>query len=41
VLNFAGSVVAINSMILPEYGGSNLGIPVEHLKGFIAEAAGN
>ncbi len=30
VLNLAGEVVAVNSAILPEFGGSNLGVPVEH-----------
>ncbi|MEL6487827.1 MAG: serine protease, partial [Pseudomonadota bacterium] len=32
VLNRDGNVVAINAAILPEFGGSNLGIPVEWLQ---------
>ncbi|MEL7466890.1 MAG: trypsin-like peptidase domain-containing protein [Pseudomonadota bacterium] len=32
VLNRDGNVVAINAAILPEFGGSNLGIPVEWLR---------
>lgn len=31
-LNRNGRVVAINSAILPEFGGSNIGVPVAHLK---------
>jgi S1-C subfamily serine protease len=38
VLDINGSVVAINSAILPEYGGSNLGVPVSELRRLIAEA---
>jgi len=37
VLDINGSVVAINSAILPEYGGSNLGVPVSELRRLIAE----
>lgn len=32
VLNRAGQVVAVNAAILPEFGGSNLGIPVKKLR---------
>ncbi len=38
VLDINGSVVAINSAILPEYGGSNLGVSVSELRRLIAEA---
>lgn len=38
VLDIDGSVVAINAAILPEYGGSNLGVPVSELRRLIAEA---
>ncbi|HUS98525.1 MAG TPA: hypothetical protein VMX97_17505, partial [Hyphomicrobiaceae bacterium] len=37
VLDMNGSVVAINSAILPEYGGSNLGVPVSKLRQLMAE----
>lgn len=37
VLNLQGEVVAINAAILPEFGGSNLGVPVEKLKTLAAE----
>ena len=37
VLNAQGEVVAINSAILPEYGGSNMGVPVRALKKLIAK----
>lgn len=36
VLNKSGQVVAVNAAILPEFGGSNLGIPVKKLKEFQA-----
>ncbi len=32
VLNVAGEVVAVNSAILPEFGGSNLGVPAERVR---------
>ncbi|HSF96779.1 MAG TPA: serine protease [Thermohalobaculum sp.] len=38
VLNMAGEVVAMNSAILPEYGGSNLGVPAAKLRAFLDEA---
>jgi S1-C subfamily serine protease len=38
VLDISGSVVAINSAILPEYGGSNLGVPASELRRLIIEA---
>jgi serine protease Do len=39
VLNLAGNVIAINAAILPEFGGSNLGVPVAKLVALIAEHA--
>jgi serine protease Do len=33
-------VIAINAAILPEFGGSNLGVPVAKLVALIAEHAG-
>ena len=38
VLDINGSVVAINSAILPEYGGSNLGVPASRLRQLMAQA---
>ncbi len=35
VLNLQGEVVAINTAIIPEFGGSNLGIPVIKLKSLL------
>ena len=32
VLDINGSVVAVNAAILPEYGGSNLGVPVAKMR---------
>ncbi len=32
VLNLAGEVVAVNRAILPGFGGSNLGVPIEHAR---------
>ena len=37
VLNINGDVVAVNTAIIPEYGGSNFGIPVEHARRLLAE----
>jgi S1-C subfamily serine protease len=37
VLNAEGEVIAINSAILPEFGGSNLGIPVDALRNLLAD----
>ncbi|WP_170381626.1 trypsin-like peptidase domain-containing protein [Ruegeria atlantica] len=37
-LNRKGEVVAINAAILPEFGGSNIGVPVAHLKSLLGEA---
>ena len=38
VLDVRGGVVAVNAAILPEYGGSNLGVPVESVRAFLAAA---
>ncbi len=38
LLDISGSVVAINSAIIPEYGGSNLGVPASELRRLITEA---
>ena len=37
VLDITGSVVAINSAILPEYGGSNIGVPTRELRSLLAK----
>ena len=37
VLNADGRVVAVNAAILPEFGGSNLGVPAEKVRAFLAE----
>lgn len=39
VLNADGEVIAINSAVLPEFGGSNLGIPVNVLRNLLADKA--
>ncbi len=33
-----GNVVAVNAAILPEYGGSNLGVPAAKLRALLDEA---
>lgn len=38
VLNRRGEVVAINAAILRDFGGSNIGVPVSHLKALLGEA---
>ena len=38
VLDIRGAVVAVNAAILPEYGGSNLGVPVASVRALLAEA---
>ena len=40
VLDVNGDVVAVNTAILPEYGGSNLGVPVEKVRVLLEKAAG-
>ena len=39
VLDVSGAVVAVNSAVLPEYGGSNLGVPVTRVRALLANAA--
>jgi len=39
VLNMSGEVVAVNAAILPEYGGSNLGVPAAHIRALLEQAA--
>ncbi len=41
VLNAAGEVVAVNMAILPEYGGSNLGVPAALLTALLGEGPSN
>jgi S1-C subfamily serine protease len=38
VLDTNGSVIAVNAAILPEYGGSNLGVPVAKVKALLEDA---
>jgi S1-C subfamily serine protease len=38
VLNMNGKVVAVNAAILPEYGGSNLGVPIGRVREMIGES---
>ncbi|MGB1387373.1 MAG: trypsin-like peptidase domain-containing protein [Paracoccaceae bacterium] len=38
VLNMQGEVVAVNTAIIPEFGGSNLGVPAEHVRALLAVA---
>jgi len=38
VLDINGHVVAVNAAILPEYGGSNLGVPIEKVRTLLATA---
>ena len=38
VLDIAGGVIAINAAIIPEYGGSNFGVPVEFARRLLLEA---
>lgn len=39
VLSMAGEVVAVNTAIIPEFGGSNLGVPAAHIRDLLASAA--
>jgi len=39
VLDINGDVVAVNAAILPEYGGSNLGVPVSKVRDLLKQAA--
>jgi S1-C subfamily serine protease len=38
VIDIDGNVIAINTAIIPEYGGSNFGVPVEYARRLLAEA---
>ena len=38
VLDIAGEVIAVNTAIIPEYGGSNFGIPAEFVRQLLIEA---
>lgn len=38
VIGLDGEVVAVNTAILPEFGGSNLGVPVKHARELLATA---
>jgi serine protease Do len=40
VLSLSGEVVAINTGIMPEFGGSNLGVPAEQVQKLLASARG-
>lgn len=37
VLDINGEVVAVNTAIIPEYGGSNFGVPVEQVRRLLVE----
>ncbi|WP_419909052.1 S1 family peptidase [Hoeflea sp.] len=41
VLDVDGNVVAVNTAILPEYGGSNLGVPVAKVRELLDQVASN
>lgn len=41
VLDVNGAVVAVNSAILPEFGGSNLGVPVDKVRKLVGELQAN
>jgi len=36
VLTLAGQVIAVNTAIMPEFGGSNLGVPARHIRELLA-----
>ncbi len=38
VLDINGNVIAVNAAIIPEYGGSNLGVPVDRVRQLLTEA---
>ncbi|MBT8438006.1 MAG: serine protease [Gammaproteobacteria bacterium] len=38
VLDIEGNAIAINTAIIPEYGGSNFGVPVEYARRLLADA---
>ena len=37
VLNLDGEVVAVNSAIIPEFGGSNLGVPPNEVRALLGD----
>ena len=41
VLNLDGAIVAVNAAILPEFGGSNMGVPAAASLALIAVGSGN
>ncbi len=41
VLTLTGEVIAVNTAIMPEFGGSNLGVPARHIQSLIAAPVGN
>lgn len=40
VLTLDGAVVAVNTAIMPEFGGSNLGVPVAYIRTLLADISG-
>ncbi len=40
VLDMDGNVIAVNAAIIPEYGGSNIGVPAEEVKRLLQAAGG-
>lgn len=38
VIDINGAVIAVNAAILPEYGGSNLGVPVAKIRALLEKA---
>ncbi|MEE8265386.1 MAG: hypothetical protein V3R62_03500, partial [Acidiferrobacterales bacterium] len=38
VLDINGDVIAVNAAIIPEYGGSNLGVPAEYARRLLEDA---
>ena len=41
VLGLNGEVIAVNAAILPEFGGSNLGVPIKHLRDLVSQSDGS
>ncbi|TDE35240.1 trypsin-like peptidase domain-containing protein [Antarcticimicrobium sediminis] len=41
VLTLEGAVTAVNTAIMPEFGGSNLGVPARHIRDLIAAPSGD
>ncbi|MDF1718165.1 MAG: hypothetical protein P1U75_16035, partial [Antarcticimicrobium sp.] len=40
VLTLEGAVIAFNTAIMPEFGGSNLGVPARHIRALIGAQDG-